>query len=392
MGLFSKPEVVIAKESSNAKEYLRQLEELAEKATGENAKKIAKEIAVVKAGIIGEDNILFELKNSGMDMVVLHDLYIESVSGVSAQIDFLVLTPKINFVLECKNLFGNIEINSKGDFIRTIRCGGRYYKEGIYSPITQNQRHLQVLNECRNENHGKVMAALRNHWFSNFFKGLIVLSNPKTIINDQDAPQEVKKQVVRADQLVETIKRMNRESSELKSSMKDLKEDGEYYLNKMHIEKPITYIEKFKQEELEDQPAAEPPALIEPAKPELPEKNRCPKCGKPLVMREARRGAHVGEKFWGMTCIKVMPLYGYLEHKRLALLDLNPAVRDNRLILRVNFGFHAPRDAASGGQSARDRHQPTGNAILFAERLHLHGGIGGVEGEHLIRLFLSHHA
>ena len=94
---------------------------------------------------------------------------------------------------------------------------------------------------------------------------------------------------------------MNRESSELKSSMKDLKEDGEYYLNKMHIEKPITYIEKFKQEELEDQPAAEQPALIEPAKPVLPEKNRCPKCGKPLVMREARRGAHVGEKFWGCT-------------------------------------------------------------------------------------------
>ena len=369
MGLFSKPEVVIAKESSNAKEYLRQLEELAEKATGENAKKIAKEIAVVKAGIIGEDNILFELKNSGMDMVVLHDLYIESVSGASAQIDFLVLTPKINFVLECKNLFGNIEINSKGDFIRTIRCGGRYYKEGIYSPITQNQRHLQVLhdlyiesvsgasaqidflvltpkinfvlecknlfgnieinskgdfirtircggryykegiyspitqnqrhlqvlNECRNENHGKVMAALRNHWFSNFFKGLVVLSNPKTIINDQDAPQEVKKQVIRADQLVETIKRMNRESSELKSSMKDLKEDGEYYLNKMHIEKPITYIEKFKQEELEDQPAAERPA------PAPSEGKYCPKCGKPLVMREARRGTHIGEKFWGCT-------------------------------------------------------------------------------------------
>ena len=120
-----------------------------------------------------------------------------------------------------------------------------------------------------------------------------MLSNPKTIINDQDAPQEVKKQVIRADQLVETIKRMNRESSELKSSMKDLKEDGEYYLNKMHIEKPITYIEKFKQEELEDQPAAERPAPSEG--------KYCPKCGKPLVMREARRGTHIGEKFWGCT-------------------------------------------------------------------------------------------
>ena len=272
MGLFSKPEVVIAKESSNAKEYLRQLEELAEKAAGENAKKIAKEIAVVKAGIIGEDNILFELKNSGMDMVVLHDLYIESVSGASAQIDFLVLTPKINFVLECKNLFGNIEINSKGDFIRTIRCGGRYYKEGIYSPITQNQRHLQVLKERRSENDGKILAAWKNYLFKDFFRGL----------------------VIRADQLIETIKRMNKASKESASSLKDLKEMGERYLQ-MHIEKPITYIEKFKQEELEDQPAAERPA------PAPSEGKCCPKCGKPLVMREARRGAHVGEKFWGCT-------------------------------------------------------------------------------------------
>ena len=93
-----------------------------------------------------------------------------------------------------------------------------------------------------------------------------------------------------------------------------------------------------------------------------------------------------------MTCIKVMSLYGYLKHTRLALLDLNPAVRDTRLILRVNFSFHAPRDAASGGKPARHRHPPTGNAILFAECFHLHGSIGGVEGEHLIQLFLSHYA
>ena len=86
MGLFSKPEVVIAKESSNAKEYLRQLEELAEKATGENAKKIAKEIAVVKAGIIGEDNILF-LNNKQGDMY-----YIKNADG---QVDLLVRTDNV---------------------------------------------------------------------------------------------------------------------------------------------------------------------------------------------------------------------------------------------------------------------------------------------------------
>ena len=77
MGLFSKPEVVIYKETSNAKEDLKQLEELYERAEGEVKEKIGQEINIVRAGIIGEDQILYELKNSGMDMYVLHDIYLE---------------------------------------------------------------------------------------------------------------------------------------------------------------------------------------------------------------------------------------------------------------------------------------------------------------------------
>ena len=165
MGFFSTPKVVILKESSDAKEYLKQLEELKQQASEETLKKIEKEISIVKAGIQGEENILFELKNSGMDMVVLHDIYLESQSGAYAQIDFLVLTPKVNFVIECKNLFGNIEITNKGDFIRTIEYGGRKYRERIYSPITQNQRHLQVLKECRSEQCGTVNAFLSKSLF-----------------------------------------------------------------------------------------------------------------------------------------------------------------------------------------------------------------------------------
>ena len=95
MGLFSKPEVIILKESNDAREYLTQLEELSKKASGEALKLIEKEILITKAGIVGEDNILFELKNSGMDLVVLHDLYLETSDGNSAQIDFLVITNKL---------------------------------------------------------------------------------------------------------------------------------------------------------------------------------------------------------------------------------------------------------------------------------------------------------
>lgn len=70
MGIFSKPEVIILKESNDAKEHLDKLESLLPKANKDVKDKIQKEIAVTKAGIAGEDNIMFELKHSNMDMVL----------------------------------------------------------------------------------------------------------------------------------------------------------------------------------------------------------------------------------------------------------------------------------------------------------------------------------
>lgn len=41
-----------------------------------------------------------------------------------------------NVFIECKNLYGNIEVDSQGNFTRTVSYGKYYKKEGIYSPIT----------------------------------------------------------------------------------------------------------------------------------------------------------------------------------------------------------------------------------------------------------------
>lgn len=51
-----------------------------------------------------------------MDMYVLQDIYIETEDGRGAQIDFIVITEKITFFIECKNLVGNIDVDSKGNF------------------------------------------------------------------------------------------------------------------------------------------------------------------------------------------------------------------------------------------------------------------------------------
>lgn len=296
MGLFSKPEVIILKESSDAKKYLEELEGLLPKASVNVKKKIQKEIEITKAGIVGEDNILFELKNSGMDMVVLHDLYIETEDGLNAQIDFFVITKKLIFIIECKNLFGNIEIDSKGNFIRTMEYSGQKHKEGIYSPITQNERHLNVIRNKILENKNKVATAIVKGTFSDTYKSLVVLANPKTILNDKYAKKEIKSQVHRADQLVRVMKEMNAKSNELSYNLKEIKEIGEKWLarnadeRKDYIQKYRNLIQEVERNEitisLTDQTSVE---------------KICPRCGAPLILRTANRGKNIGNQFYGCS-------------------------------------------------------------------------------------------
>lgn len=311
MALFAKPEVVIVKGSSDAKNYLEKLEELLPKTTGELRDKIEQEIYITKAGIAGEDTILFELKNSGMDMYVLHDIYIET-GDLSAQIDYYIITSRLNFVLECKNLFGNIEIDSKGNFIRTIEFKGKKKREGIYSPITQNERHMNVLKQHRLEGQNLLGRFAVNQWFDRYHKPLVVLANPKTVVNDRYAKKEVKNKVVRADQLVSVIKKMCSESNEVRTSKKEMKEMAEIALS-WNIEERKDYFAKY-QKLFDEVEAAKQIAEVaeQSAQSVLPAKKVeekpgakveekptmkgmvCPQCGEKLVERNGKFGQFLG--------------------------------------------------------------------------------------------------
>lgn len=307
MSLFAKPEVIILKESSDAKEYLAKLEELQStvKKGSQLYKKIDKEISIVKAGIIGEENILFELKNSGMDLVVLHDICLVNQDGNYAQIDFLVQTPYVRVLIECKNLIGDIEINSKGEFIRTIEYGGRKYKEGIYSPVTQNERHMLVFKTTATDRKSTVMRLGFEAVFDQFQKSLIVLANPKTILNDQYAPKEVKSKVIRVDQLIKKLKSMKSVS---KFSKKEMLEECNNILS-CNVTDRKDYLEKFLKLKAEadaanDQPESSstaPSPAPAPIEEVLPEDKLCPRCGSKLVLRTARKGNYQGNMFWGCS-------------------------------------------------------------------------------------------
>lgn len=247
MGLFTKKiGPVFLKETSDASEFIKKLHKLLPEAEGNLKKTIEKQISIAKYGEIGENNVAYELKSSGMDMYILHDIYLES-ENVSAQIDYLVVTRKRTYVIECKNLIGNIEIDRDGNFIRTYELFGKRIKEGIYSPITQNQRHLQVLKEIRKGSKGNFFSKmLFENGFEDNFKSLVVLANPKTYLNARYAKKDVKEQVIRADQLIAYIREMDEQVKNVYLSENEMRELAEFFLERNKPERS-DYARKYEE-------------------------------------------------------------------------------------------------------------------------------------------------
>lgn len=244
MGLFTKSiGPVFLKSSNQATEYIYKLKDLQAKCTGDLKDEIEKQIAIAEYGIKGEETIAFELKNSGMDMYILQDISLEH-EGLSAQIDYLIVTRKRAYILECKNLIGDIEVNSSGDFIRTYQVHGKKIKEGFYSPITQNARHLQIIKEVRKSGRSNIITKkLFENFFDENYKSIVVLANPKTVLNAKYAKKEVKEQIVRADQLVQKIKEMDKQV-EYARSEKEMLELANYFLEKNQSDRR-DYAEKY---------------------------------------------------------------------------------------------------------------------------------------------------
>ena len=300
---------VFIKEDSDAESFIEKMKSLSSRAFGKIKDKIDEQIAIAEAGLKGENQIAFELKNSGMDMLIVHDLYLEK-NDLSAQIDFLVITRKHIFVIECKNLYGNIEIDEKGNFIRHRGQGKFYRKEGFTSPVSQNERHLNILKEIRREyKNNFVTQGLFDKLFPQTYRSIVVLANPKTILNDSKAPENIRKVVIRLDQLVAYIKKIEDEDDSLKSSEKDMHELLDSFIK---CSKPIKsdYAKKYEEmlteliaskAEPQCEKYFEKPREEAVSKDEKTIEKICPKCGQPLVLRTAKKGENAGNQFWGCS-------------------------------------------------------------------------------------------
>ena len=180
------------KEFNEDNKQLMDLEELLKVAPEEVCKEIKKDMKLISYGMIGEKNIAYELSNSHMPILILHDLFIE-FNGLKAQVDYIVIGQRFILVIECKNMVGDIEITNNGDFIRYFKgANGRVYKkEGMYSPIVQNERHTDLIKDILiDERHLKKTNC-------EMIKHIVTVANPKA---------EIKRKIIKHEQLINKMK------------------------------------------------------------------------------------------------------------------------------------------------------------------------------------------
>lgn len=239
-------ETIFLKEKSELEYQVQVLKNLLEKYP--NNKKLLNRLKLCELGLQGEKEIEFELKNANIGMYVLHDVNIE-YKDLKAQIDYIIITPAKIYLVECKNLVGNITIDNKGNFIREYQYENRKIKEGIYSPVTQAQRHLEILKKIWMDSHiGILDKTIRLKNFEHWRKPLVVLSNSKCILNDKYAPKQIKDIVIKSDRLVDYLKKDIEETDkDLLSNEKEMREDANKLINEYNKEIDKDYEKEFEE-------------------------------------------------------------------------------------------------------------------------------------------------
>lgn len=203
--------------------------------------KIAKDLRFSEIGLEGENKIEKCLKNSNVGMYVLHDVNLKA-DDCTAQIDWVVITPAKCYLIECKNLKGTLIIDENGQFIRKYELNGKMIEESIESPLSQSERHREILLKIR-EKYKSVFDRLffDVKLFEDYHKTLVVLTNNSCILNKEKAPQKCKDLVIKLDELINYIKNDLENTKLIDTDSKKEIQNYAYWFKKNDCPKIIDY-------------------------------------------------------------------------------------------------------------------------------------------------------
>ena len=238
-------DTVFYKENSDLQSKYDALKKLNEEYP--NNEDLLSELFIVKKGLDGENEIAYQLKKAHIGMYVLRDIKVKH-EELTAQIDYVIITPVYTYYVECKNLVGNITVTDKGDFIREFTINGKKIKKGMYSPLRQVEAQREVIRKIWESNSSAIKKFFASKNFDYYRRVLVVAANQDTILNTNRAPKEMKYKILRADALVRQIEYdlEHRGNDEYLESKKGMEEMAQSYID-LSSKEDINYYEYYKE-------------------------------------------------------------------------------------------------------------------------------------------------
>lgn len=211
-----------------------------------NNKDILSELFIVKRGLDGENEIAYQLKKAHVGMYVLRDIKLK-YGDLTAQIDYVIITPVYIYYVECKNLVGNITVSDNGDFIREYTSNGKKIEKGMYSPLRQVEAQREVIRKIWESKSSAINKFFGSKNFNYYRRVLVVVANQDAILNTSRAPEEMKHKILRADALVRQIEYdiNHRSHDEYLESKKGMEETAQSYVD-LSVKEEINYYDYYK--------------------------------------------------------------------------------------------------------------------------------------------------
>ena len=165
------------------------------------------------------------------DYFIFHNLRLPSGKHYF-QIDYLILSHRLAFILECKNFYGTLFLeDSFNQLIRTINDK----EEGFQNPIAQAKWHQQQLS-----------IFLQSHGYPKIpIEYLVAFSNPSTILKTNSRSPSTLKRIVHGYNLLDRLNEMEKLYKEAVNDMRSLRKLCKLLI-KSHVPENGDILQKYK--------------------------------------------------------------------------------------------------------------------------------------------------
>lgn len=263
-----------------------------------------------RAGAKAEKQMAHYLRRAfgtSADVLVLNDIRIEVEDSVkeAVQIDHLLIHRYGLIIVESKSVIGRISVNEQEEWIRSWSGGAR----GMPSPVIQAHRQAELLRKALNAECECILSKILFGKIQKAFGScpieiLVAISDEGIIERKKSIPE-----LFKADQIPDQIKAIlerHRKAARLiggnlslknNDGLMDFSEQERSNIAKFLMEHhyPLQDTVPLPFPKHEQKPASAPPPVLTASS------IACPRCGKPLVSRVARKGKNAGAQFWGCS-------------------------------------------------------------------------------------------